>query len=129
MIQRFIELGEGYSDLYELLEIATSNKHRLKHLLSLHTIKDDKPVTSVAIVLHPAEVGKFQPIYICREGIPVNPNKPSQRFSIFETLSKDLENPIITFKIKPSTAFSEKELYYQYLTGILRLHHILPPLS
>lgn len=26
MIQRFIELGEGYSDLYELLEIAKSNQ-------------------------------------------------------------------------------------------------------
>ncbi|GAA3323027.1 hypothetical protein GCM10020331_045250 [Ectobacillus funiculus] len=39
MIQRFIELGEGYSDLYELLEIAKANRHRLAHMLAFHTTK------------------------------------------------------------------------------------------
>ncbi|MBM7659483.1 hypothetical protein JOC85_000250 [Bacillus mesophilus] len=129
MIQRFIELGEGYSDIYELLEIATSNQHRIKHLVALHTTKDDKQMTSLAVVLHPAETGKFQPIYICREGIPLFEEKKSQRLVLFETLSNSLEVPVITFKIKPSTAFAEKELYYQYVIGILRLHHIIPPLS
>jgi hypothetical protein len=129
MIQRFIELGEGYSDLYELLEIATSNKHRVKHLVALQTTIKEKQVTSLAVVLHPAQTGKFQPIYLCREGIPVFSDKKSQRLALFESLSKKLESPIITFIIKPSTLFSEKDLYYQYLIGILRLYHILPPLS
>lgn len=129
MIQRFIELGEGYSDLYELLEIARSNQHRVKHLLALQTVKGDKTVTSVAVVLHPASEGKFQPIYICREGIPVNLEKKSQRFELFEALSSELNQQIITFQIKPSSSFAEIALYYQYVIGILRLHHIVPPLS
>ncbi|WP_246940264.1 DUF7147 family protein [Bacillus pinisoli] len=129
MIQRFIELGEGYSDLYELIEIAKSNQHRVKRLLALQTVDGDKTVLSLAVVLHPADVGKFQPIYICREGLPVNPLKKSQRFELFEALSEELQQQIITFKIKPSSAFAEKELYYQYVIGILRLHHMIPPLS
>ncbi len=42
MIQRFIELGEGYSDLYELLEIAKTNQERIAHMLQFETIKNDK---------------------------------------------------------------------------------------
>lgn len=42
MIQRFIELGEGYSDLYELLEIAKTNKDRVSHMLQFETLKNDK---------------------------------------------------------------------------------------
>lgn len=39
MIQRFIELGEGYSDLYELLEIAKTNQERIAHMLQFETNK------------------------------------------------------------------------------------------
>ena len=42
MIQRFIELGEGYSDLYELLEIAKTNQERITHMLQFETIKMKK---------------------------------------------------------------------------------------
>ena len=44
MIQRFIELGEGYSDLYELLEIAKANQERITHMLQFETIKNEKSV-------------------------------------------------------------------------------------
>jgi hypothetical protein len=129
MIQRFIELGEGYSDIYELMEIAKTNSHRIKYLLALHTTKADQQVTSIAAVLEPASTGNFQPIYLCREGIPLSTEKPSQRLALFEALSEELRKPIITFEIKPSSSFSEKELYFQYVIGILRLHHVLPPLK
>lgn len=42
MIQRFIELGEGYSDLYELLEIAKTNQERVTHMLQFETVKSEK---------------------------------------------------------------------------------------
>ncbi|MED4312684.1 methylthioribose kinase, partial [Heyndrickxia coagulans] len=29
MQQRFIELGNGYTDLFELIELAKANRHRL----------------------------------------------------------------------------------------------------
>ncbi|MEH6994913.1 methylthioribose kinase, partial [Neobacillus drentensis] len=49
MIQRFIELGEGYSDIYELLELAKANQHRLLHMMAFHTEKNEKQVTSLAV--------------------------------------------------------------------------------
>lgn len=73
MIQRFIEIGQGYSDIYELLEVGRNQKHRVARLLAMHTTINDKKVTSLVIVMEPTDPGKFQPLYICREGIP-NPH-------------------------------------------------------
>ncbi|AIY74700.1 hypothetical protein NT98_1715 [Bacillus cereus] len=84
MIQRFIELGEGYSDLYELLEIAKANQERIAHMLQFETIKNEKKVCSLVVILKPTTTGDFQPLYICREGIPVLENKKSKRVILFE---------------------------------------------
>ncbi|MBN6889157.1 hypothetical protein ACUXCC_004423 [Cytobacillus horneckiae] len=129
MIQRFIELGEGYSDIYELIEIAKSNKNRISHLMALHTTINHKDVTSLVVVLHPAEEGKFQPLYICREGIPNPIITPNKRYSLFADAAEELGHTIIKLSVKPSTIFAEKELYYQQLIGILRLNHYIPVLN
>lgn len=129
MIQRFIELGEGYSDLYELIEIAHSNQHRLLRMMAFHTIKDEKEVTSLAVILNPTKTGDFQPIYLCREGIP-NPHfKQNKRFELFSEAAGELQKNIIELVVKPSSEFADKELYYQYLIGILRMNRYLPVLS
>ncbi|WML49365.1 methylthioribose kinase [Neobacillus sp. PS3-34] len=128
MIQRFIELGQGYSDIYELIELAKSNHSRLQHMIALHTVIEKK-ATSLAIILKPTDPGKFQPIYICREGIP-NPNLlPNKRFDLFAQTAEELNKKIIELSVKPSTIFPEKELFYQQLIGILRLNHFLAPLQ
>jgi hypothetical protein len=129
MIQRFIELGEGYSDIYELLELANANKHRLTLFLSLHSERDGKAVTSLAIVLTPTKPGDFQPIYICREGIPNPEVKSSKRYDLFKEIAEKLEKKIITLQVKPSTLYNEKELYYQHLIGILRMNRYIPPMQ
>ncbi|WP_053366087.1 DUF7147 family protein [Bacillus sp. FJAT-27245] len=129
MIQRFIELGRGYGDLYELIEIAESSSHRITHFLALHTEIDNKKVTSLAIILNSAGEGKFQPIYICREGVPDPRTLPSKRYSLFQDAAIRLGKDIYELEVKPSTLFAEPELYYQQLIGILRLNHFLPPLS
>ncbi|MFC0271169.1 methylthioribose kinase [Metabacillus herbersteinensis] len=129
MIQRFIELGEGYSDLYELIETAKANKNRVAKLLALHTNINNKSVTSVVVVMKPTDPGKFQAMYISREGIP-NPHvKENKRFLLFQELATFLEKEIIQIDVKPSSTFNEKDLYYQYLTGIFRLNHYIPPLQ
>ncbi|RYI32249.1 methylthioribose kinase [Bacillus infantis] len=128
MIQRFIELGEGYSDIYELLEIVRSNKHRLQHLIAFQSAYEGKEMTSVSAVLRPAETGKFQPLYICREGIPHPDKAPNARFQLFKDLADDCEKEMIRLEVKPSALFAEKELFYQYLIGILRLNHYIQPL-
>ena len=129
LIQRFIELGEGYSDIYELLELARANQHRLQHLMALHTKIGDKDMTSLVVVLKPTDPGKFQALYICREGIP-NPNiLPNQRFELFAQAAESLGKQIIELSVKPSIIFNEKELFFQYLIGILRLNHYILPLQ
>jgi hypothetical protein len=129
LIQRFIELGEGYSDIYELIETAKANKHRLMHLMAIHTKIDGKDVTSLIVVLKPTDPGKFQALYICREGIP-NPHiLKNKRFDMFAELAAQLDKTIIQFDTKPSNQFGDKELFFQYLIGILRLNHYIPPLQ
>jgi hypothetical protein len=129
MIQRFIELGEGYSDLYELLELAKASKHRLTHFIAFNTMKDNNKVTSLAIVLTPTNPGNFQPLYISREGIPNPIEKPNKRYQLFADLAKSFEKEIITLEVKPSSLFNETELFYQYLIGILRMNRYIPPMQ
>ncbi|WP_223700345.1 DUF7147 family protein [Sutcliffiella deserti] len=128
MIQRFIELGEGYSDIYELMELAKYNNERLQHLIMFHTEKKGKKVTSLAAVMKPTTPGDFQAIYICLEGIPNPHYQPNKRVKAFEALAASLKKQIIQMDIKPSTTFAEKELFFQYITGILRLNHYIPAL-
>jgi hypothetical protein len=128
MIQRFIELGEGYSDIYELMELARSNKERLQHLMMLHTVKNERNVSSFVVVMKPTDPGDFQALYICFEGIPNHKFQMNKRAELFQVLAQDLGKEIIQFDVKPSCIFAEKELYFQYLIGILRLNHYIPPL-
>jgi len=129
LIQRFIELGEGYSDIYELVELAKANQHRLQHMMALHTKIETKDVTSLVVVLNPTTPGKFQALYICREGIP-NPNiMPNKRFDLFAQTAHSLGKRIHELSVKPSAIFNEKELFYQHLIGILRLNHYILPLQ
>nr|WP_263328129.1 methylthioribose kinase [Neobacillus sp. Marseille-Q6967] len=129
MIQRFIELGEGYSDLYELLELAKANKHRLAHMMAFHTVIKEKQVSSLAVVLEPTDPGKFQALYICREGIPNPTYIPNKRYDLFLQTAEELGKQIIQLSVKPSTLFHERELYYQHLIAILRLNHYIKPLQ
>jgi hypothetical protein len=129
LIQRFIEIGQGYSDIYELLEVGRNQKHRVARLLAMHTTIDDKKVTSLVIVMQPTDPGKFQPLYICREGIPNPHATKNKRYELFENLAEELDRPIIEIDVKPSVLFAEIELYYQHLIGILRMNRYLPPLG
>ncbi|WP_223595971.1 DUF7147 family protein [Neobacillus bataviensis] len=129
MIQRFIELGEGYSDLYELIELAKANQHRLQLMMALHTKIEDKEVSSLVVGLKPTDPGKFQALYICREGIP-NPNyTENKRYNLFAQTARELGKEIYQLSVKPSSLFHEKDLFYQYLIGILRLNHYIVPLQ
>ena len=129
LIQRFIELGEGYSDIYELIELTKAQSNRVAFILSLQTTIKNREVVSLAVILKPTNPGNFQPIYLCREGIPNPEITPNKRFDMFEQLSEELGKKIITLQVKPSSFFPEKELFYQHLIGILRMNRYLPPLS
>ncbi|ARK31119.1 DUF7147 family protein [Halalkalibacter krulwichiae] len=125
MIQRFILLGEGYNDLYELLEIARTNANRLHMLLRL----DTNEKSSLVVILHAATPGKMMPLYLCLEGIHNPANKPSERYKLFEQLAEELDKPIHKLEVKSSSMFKENDLYYQYLIGVLRMNRFIPPLQ
>nr|WP_285848005.1 MULTISPECIES: methylthioribose kinase [unclassified Mesobacillus] len=112
-----------------MIETARANRHRLMHLMAIHTKVNEKEVSSLLVVLKPTNPGNFQALYICREGIS-NPHiLKNKRFDMFKELADELDKTIIEFDAKPSTMFAEKELYFQYLIGILRLNHYIPPLQ
>lgn len=130
MIQRFIELGEGYSDIYELCELIKTNKHRYHNVCILDsTNKNGQNCISIALILKPSGESKFTPIYFCREGITIQPNKESKRLQLVEKTLQEVNQVPFRLGVKHSSFLAEQALYHQYLVGILRLHHILPPLS
>ncbi|AJD90886.1 methylthioribose kinase [Jeotgalibacillus malaysiensis] len=128
MIQRFIELGEGYADVYELLDLIKYNKDRAMRLAVFHTVLKDKKVVSPALIMNKTEIGNFQAIYISTEGIP-DLDTPSERLRLIESAAEHADIPIVHLEVKPSIAFGEKELYFQHLVGILRMNHYIPPLT
>lgn len=129
LIQQFIELGQGYGDVYELCELIKTNEHRIHNAFIFTANQNNGMVASLAVALKPAGESKFMPIYICREGIPYSEEKPSKRIEIFKDTLESIGKQGIIFEIKHSSIFSEKNQFYQYLIGILRLNHYIPPMS
>lgn len=126
MNQRFIELGQGFGDIYELLELVSSNSHRFLNAFVFTAINESgAPALSVAAAFSPGGASNFTPIYICREGIQPD----SKRLKLFEESIKEIGRTPIVLDVKPSYIFADTELYYNHLIGILRLNHYLPPLG
>ena len=90
MIQQFIELGQGYGDIYELCELVKTNENRFHNAIIFTANHNGHQVASLAVALKPAGESKFMPIYICREGIPFNAEKPSKRIEIFKQTVKEV---------------------------------------
>lgn len=129
MIQQFIELGQGYGDVYELCELISTNKQRFHHAFILHSTNNDKNMASLAVAFKSVGESKFMPIYICREGIPYEKDKLSKRIEIFQEALQSIGKMPITIEIKHSSSFSEQMHFYQYIIGILRLNNLLPHLD
>ena len=127
MIQQFIELGQGYGDVYELCELIKTNEKRFHNAFIFISDKGDKKVASLAVAFKAVGESKFMPIYVCREGIPYNTEKPSKRIAIFEEALNEIGKKAIPMEVKHSSIYSETILYYQHLIGILRMNHFIPP--
>jgi len=129
MIQRFIELGEGYNDIYEWIELLKTNEKRFHHVCIFTSVSKDVKKLSVALILKPVGDSKFTPIYLCREGIKYSATNDSKRMQLIEKTLQERSYSPHRLEVKHSSYFAEPALYHQYLIGLLRLHHILPPLS
>lgn len=129
MIQQFIELGQGYGDVYELCELIKTNEKRIQNAFMFISNNGKQNVASLAVALKAAGDSNFMPIYICREGIPYDINKPSKRIAVFEETLNEIGKKAIPMEIKHSSFFSETILFYQHLIGILRMNHFISPLK
>lgn len=126
--QRFIELGEGYGDIFELCELIRTNRDRLHSTIILSSLTPSGHALSFAAAFEPVNNGHFMPIYICREGIIQQGDVKSKRRILFEEAALSVNSTPATVELKNSSEFEERELFYQYVIGILRLNKLLPPL-
>lgn len=122
MNQRFIKLGQGYADFFELMELASTQQSRIHTFIKLHT---DEEKYSLALALKPANDSRFMPIYICLEGVPAQ----SKRIALFDELAQSTGYTAAPLLVKSVTQFHHEDHYYHYLLGLLRLQRILPPMS
>lgn len=129
MTQQFVELGQGYGDLYELCELIRTNKERFHNAFLFISHKGDKAFASPAVAFQPVGDSKFMPIYICREGIPYDAEKPSKRIEMFEETLNEIGKKPVSMDIKHSSHYTETILFYQHLIGILRMNHLIPQLK
>lgn len=128
MIQRFIELGSGFTDLYEWFEILQRNKERITYIFEFTCTYKEQILCSYAVALQPTKIGEFQPIYVCREGVLLKNGISKRKALVYEQAEK-VGKQIITIDVKHSSFFETPDLYYQYLIALLRLNHLLKPLS
>lgn len=128
LIQRFIELGEGYGDVFELCELTRLNENRIHNAFIFTSKKEDKEYYSIAVALKPINNANFFPIYICREGIQKTALVP-KRLTVFNETLETLQIKPIQIDIKHSSTFADTNLFYQYIIGVLRLNHLIPPLQ
>ena len=128
MIQQFIELGQGYGDVYELCELIKTNETRFHEAFIFTSYKKEQKVCSLAVAFKPVGESKFMPIYVCREGIPYNEGKQTKRLGLFEEALSAIGKQANTVEIKHSSFFTETAQFYQYLIGILRMSHYIPPM-
>lgn len=129
MIQQFIELGQGYGDIYELCELIKTNENRFHHAFTFVSTKDEKQYCSIAVAFKPVGESKFMPIYVCREGIPYSADKKAKRLEIFEDALAAIDKKPHEIVIKHSSEFGSEKMFYQHLIGILRMNRYLPPMS
>ena len=126
--QRFIELGQGYGDVYELCELINTNRGRLHKTFILSSETPLGHALSLAAAFEPANDSQFMPVYICREGIIQQDNDKSKRRVLFEETAEKAGSIPVYIELKNSSEFAETELFFQYATGILRINKLLPPL-
>lgn len=127
MKQTFIPLGTGLSDLFEFEQLMKYNHERIHCLLFLHTTLEAEPKTSCILIMNPAQ-NKFQAMYSIFECIKYPYQGQSKKYEMLKNWAQQHDINVLEHEIKSKNHFYEDELYYQYLTGVLRLQRIIPPM-
>src|SRR5699024_4190564 len=82
---------------------------------------------SFLLVMKPVQQD-VQAVYTIYNGIRFKDGK-SKKYDLIKSWCDEVDINIIEIETKSPTVFHEREQFYQYLTGILRLNHLLLPMT
>ena len=123
-MQKFIRLGDGYGDIFELEALIEYNRQRIKSGIYLHV--ENEPSTFV-LVMAPV-CGNFQALYTIYRGIPMA-SKHRQKYNIINDCLEKYNIQKVEMTTRTPDDFHDPEQYFQYMIGVLRLNHLLPPMT
>lgn len=122
-MQKFILLGNGYSEIFELKALIDYNQARIDKALFIH--HEDAPSTFV-LVMKPVEKN-FQALYTILRGL--RKGHEGEMYKLINSWLATHDIQSIDMSSRDPQDFHEEELFYQYITGVLRLNHLIPPLN
>ena len=123
-MQKFITMGEGYLEIFELQALIDYNHERVQHAIFLN---NDKTPATFLLVMKPVEQN-LQAIYTIYNGIVYNDGQ-GKKYQLIKSWCEEKNLNIVEFSTKSPEEFYEREQFYQYLTGILRLNHLILPMT
>ena len=123
-MQKFITMGEGYREIFELQALIEYNHQRVQHAILTY---DNQSNASFLLVMKPVQQD-VQAVYTIYNGIRFKDGK-SKKYDLIKSWCDEVDINIIEIETKSPTVFHEREQFYQYLTGILRLNHLLLPMT
>lgn len=123
-MQKFITLGEGYGDIFELESLISHNHTRIDKAIFLHTAEKQ---STFLLVMQPVR-GNFQAIYTIYKGILFKEGQ-GQKYTLIRKWCEESDIPVIEFSTRDPEDFYKREQFYQYITGVLRLNHLIPSMK
>lgn len=123
-MQKFITMGQGYREIFELQALIEYNHQRVEHAVFCY---NDKSPASFLLIMKPVEQN-VQAVYTIYNGIKYEAGA-GKKYKLIKSWCEDHDIKVIEFKTKSPEDFYEQEQYYQYLTGLLRLNHLLLPMT
>ncbi|AVO02549.1 hypothetical protein [Staphylococcus simulans] len=129
MKQSFIVLGEGLTDLFEFKTLIQYNHERINRIVFFNSPSSDKGLSSAAIIMNPTEGNYFQAMYIMLNAFPYPHPEDNKKSAMIRGFAEDFQLPLNELDVKSSDEFHDLELYFNYLVGVLRLYHWIPPLQ
>ncbi|PHK50609.1 DUF7147 family protein [Staphylococcus edaphicus] len=129
MKQSFIKLGEGLTDLFEFNTLIEFNYQRIAHIVYFHSSKYENQRSSVAIIMEPTRERHFQAMYIMINAIKYPYPDSNKKFELINDQAAKYHVDVKAIDVQPPDFFPDNELYFNYLTSVLRLQRWIPPLQ
>ncbi|MGW7989046.1 DUF7147 family protein [Staphylococcus xylosus] len=129
MKQSFIKLGKGLTDLFEFNTLIEYNFERIDHLVYFHSPKSEKQRSSVALIMKPTSGQHFQAMYIMLNALNYPYPTSNKKFEMINNQAAKYNIEVKAVEVQPLEVFHETELYFNYLTSVLRLQRWIPPLQ